>query len=253
MLRSLCVGDAGTLGREVAKLTTYHVGHTDFDITCRPSIVRVLDKYHPDVVINCAGIVKERIVPEACFVLVNALGPWYLRYECERVGAKLLHVSTDCVFSGKLKFPITYAENNVPSPVDVYGKSKLLGEAGHTTVRSSLIGHGQRGLIHWLCTTPLATVEGYRNAMWSGLTTPVLAAALYEIAQHMKDYPPLIHVHGEYVSKYALLGMLNKRFQLGKVIHPVDKPIVNRCLSSNYQSPIAVPLVPDMIEALPDA
>ena len=250
MIKTLCLGDTGCLGSQVARRTTYHVGHLQFDITCRQSITTILEKYRPNVVINCVGMVKERVVPETAFITVNALGPWHLRHECERVGTKLLQVSTDCVFAGKLKYPLTYNESHFANPTDVYGRSKLLGEAGHVTVRSSFIGQGKYGLLHWLLTTKTDTLNGYINAMWSGLTAPVLADVLYEISQHMDKYPNLIHVHGECISKFSLLGMLNQRFRLGKFIQPVDKPVINRCLSSNYEQPAEIPMLPDAIGAL---
>lgn len=251
-MKTLCLGDAGALGREVTKLTTDHVGHLQFDISCRSQVRAIIERYKPNVVINCVGLVKERRVPETAFIEVNALGPWQVRYECDRIGAKLLQVSTDCVFGGKLKFPATYSEHTSPTPIDIYGKSKLLGEAGHVNIRSSFIGQGKYGLLQWITTTPLQVIQGYTNAMWSGLTTPVLAQLLMQVATNMTTVPALLHIHGQYVSKYALLGMLNKRFNLGKVIVPVEKPVVNRCLSSLY-SVVEVPMLPDMIAALPDA
>jgi dTDP-4-dehydrorhamnose reductase len=250
-MKTLCLGDTGSLGREVAKLTTDHAGHLQFDISCRSQVRVILERFKPDVVINCVGLVKSREVPEAAFVEVNALGPWQLRYECDHIGAKLLQVSTDCVFGGKLKYPATYNENHSPTPIDIYGKSKLLGEAGHVNIRSSFIGYGKYGLLQWLTTTSLQVIQGYTNAMWSGLTTPVLAKLLLHIATNIDTMPALTHIHGEYVSKYALLGMLNKRFNLGKVIVPVEKPVINRCLSSVHPGTFEVPMLPDMIAALP--
>src|SRR6185295_3880004 len=131
---------------------------------------------------NAVGIVKQRPESEEAIasIEVNSLLPHRLAVGCRSLGAQLVHLSTDCVFSGTRG---SYSESDLPDPVDTYGRSKLVGEAtaeGAITLRTSMIGQGlsrKSGLIDWFL-SQRGPIQGYRNAIFSGLTTSELARVI---------------------------------------------------------------------------
>ena len=143
----------GGLPRTTVRRPLDPAGRGGVDLT-RDEIRRLLDDVAPTVVVNAAGLVKQR--PEGsdpvAAMAVNALLPHRLSARCRASGARLLHVSTDCVFSGARG---RYTEADSPDPVDLYGRSKWLGEvatAGCLTLRLSLVGWElgtRRGLVEW--------------------------------------------------------------------------------------------------------
>ena len=133
------------------------------------SIARAIEETEPEVAINCIGVVKQSPVAADAVSLVtaNALFPHQLAAACSARGVRLIHVSTDCVFSGRRG---GYAEEDLPDPSDLYGRSKLAGEAsgpGIVTIRASMIGHELRtrnGLLEWLLAQPAGgSVRGIRK------------------------------------------------------------------------------------------
>lgn len=237
----VAIGRYGCLGREVAKLVPA-VGSLECDITDMNSIHAMIQKHKPDVVINCAGLVKDANASERDFVRVNALGPWNLRVMCDLDGIKLVHVTTDCVYDGTLQYPLHYSENSPLTPTDMYSRSKVAGEAGHVNVRTSFIGHGKHGLLHWLQNAP-RLVHGYANVWWSGLTSPELARQLVDIADNVGAYPSTVILAGETHNKCEVLGLLNAALGLEHIIVPVDEPVCNRAMRSEYALFEVPPLV----------
>ena len=136
------------------------------------AVRRLLEELRPEVVINCAGIVKAVCSDALEAITVNSALPHFLAGVLEKQGGRLLQVSTDCVFSGCRG---KYSETDLPDPEDLYGRSKLLGEvvtAPHLTVRTSFIGfepRTQRGLLAWFLAQE-GSIRGFRKAIWSGLT-----------------------------------------------------------------------------------
>lgn len=206
----LVTGADGMLGSAVMRAARGYsvdrvVGLTkqDCDIGDRIQVAEVLGRYRDPVVINCAGIVKER--EDVSFIetrRVNAIGPMVLAKHV----ARLVHVSTDCVFDGKIQEG-AYTESSKPCPEDTYGHQKLIGEAipgPHLVVRASFVGLGQRGLLHWLLNHPDdADVPGYTNWIWNGWTADGLAHMLLEMAT--SDITGLLHVPGPNVMSKAFL------------------------------------------------
>ena len=151
------------------------------------SLERVLEIARPDVVVNCIGVVKQIAAASGPvrMVRLNALFPHELAAICQARQIRLVHISTDCVFSGRGG---GYRENDIPEPVDLYGRSKLAGEpSGHhvLTLRTSMIGWelaGRRqGLLEWFVAQRGGTVRGYRHAVFSGPTAPVLSRAILAV------------------------------------------------------------------------
>ena len=149
------------------------------------SVVRAVAAAQPQVVVNCIGIVKqlEEAKDPVLTLTINALFPHRLADLCAAAGARLIHVSTDCVFSGRKG---RYTEDDLPDAEDLYGRSKFLGEVdrpGCLTIRTSIIGRDflkQTALLEWFLAQRGGTVRGYRNAIFSGLTTQALARVMGE-------------------------------------------------------------------------
>jgi dTDP-4-dehydrorhamnose reductase len=179
------------------------------------------------VVINCIGVVKQREAakdPIAC-ITVNALFPHRLAKLCQASGTRLIHFSTDCVFSGARGH---YREEDRPDAEDLYGRSKLLGEVtgpGCLTIRSSIIGrelHCRQGLVEWFLSQKGKSISGYRKAIFSGLTTGAMSRLLGEVLTRYRHLEGVWHVAAEPISKYDLLQLVRTAFAADVDIEPTD-------------------------------
>jgi len=206
------------------------------DVRAPDSVEQVVRDYRPRAVINAVGIVKQRPESEEALmsIQVNSLLPHRLALACKNVDAQLVHLSTDCVFSGKRG---AYRETDVPDPLDVYGRSKLLGEVsgdGAITLRTSMIGRGltrKGGLVDWFL-AQRAPIQGYRNAVFSGLTTRELGRVIGLLIEKHPSASGLYHVSAEKISKLDLLTKLRSRLGSGPEIVPADEPRIDRSLDS---------------------
>jgi dTDP-4-dehydrorhamnose reductase len=211
------------------------------------------------VVINAVGLVKQleeagRPVPA---ITVNSLFPHQLADACAERDAKLIHVSTDCVFSGELAAPAAYSEDSLPDARDLYGRSKLLGEVAEApalTLRTSIIGREldrASGLLEWFAAQDGQPVNGFTNAIFSGLTTTALAAVMLEILSEHRDLAGLYQVSADPISKFDLLTRLRDVLDLDCEIQPVDEPRINRALDSSAfkaRTGIEIPGWPEMLD-----
>jgi dTDP-4-dehydrorhamnose reductase len=210
--------------------------YSDVDVCAPGRVEQVLTDFRPAVVINAVGIVKQR--PEAhdaiLSIEVNSLLPHRLALDCRAVGARLVHLSTDCVFAGERG---NYSEQDSPDPADLYDRSKLLGEvAGNNaiTLRTSMIGLGlyrKTNLIDWFLRQK-GRVQGYRNAIFSGLTTAEISRVIRRLIENYPDASGLFHVSAAPISKFDLLTKLRERLELPVEIVPVDEPRIDRSLDS---------------------
>lgn len=206
----------------------------------------------PDVVINCIGLVKPLAKDAAKTITINSLLPHTIARVATLASARLLHISTDCVFSGSEG---GYSEESIPDAEDLYGRSKLMGEVtygGHLTIRTSIIGrelNTSRNLIEWFLATE-GTVQGYRRAFFSGLTTKALAEVLLGLA-HQPEATGLLHVAGERVNKNDLLCMLQRAYGHNQTrIEPFDNEFIDRSLKAERAVTlgVVVPSLPRMID-----
>ena len=186
---------------------------TGVDVLDADVLATVLARVRPDAVINCVGLVKQlgnADDPLAALPL-NALFPHRLARLCDLVGAKVIHISTDCVFKGDRGL---YKESDTPDATDLYGRSKLLGEltqGNAITLRTSIIGReiqGQHGLVDWFLHAP-SPVKGFANAIFSGLTTHELAKVIGDVVLPRPELKGLWHVSAEPIDKYSLLKLIN--------------------------------------------
>ena len=228
-----------------------------FDATNFDAVARLIATTKPHVVVNCIGVVKQLAAahdPIAAITL-NSLFPHVVARASAEAGARMIHISTDCVFAGTRGH---YREDDVPDASDLYGRSKLLGEVtdGALTIRTSIIGRELRtsnGLVEWFLSNRGGAVRGFTNAIFSGVTTATLAPILADVIERHSDLHGLYHVAGAAISKYDLLMMLNAATSAGVTITPDDSFVIDRSLdATRFQAATGVqpPEWPEMIAAL---
>lgn len=198
------------------------------------NVEAAVDNVRPDVVVNCIGIVKQASAARQAIpsITVNALFPHRLAALCGDRGARLIHISTDCVFSGR---DGGYTEAANPDPVDLYGRSKLLGEVDHPgclTLRTSIVGRelaGSNGLLEWFLSES-GSVRGFERAVFSGLTTQALSGV---IAAVIRDHPGLSglrHVAAAPINKLDLLNLFKQAYGLDVDVVPDGSLVIDRSL-----------------------
>ncbi len=192
-----------------AENSFYGIDARDFS-----AVEQVVKAFRPEAVVNAIGIVKQRDeAGDAILSLeINALLPHRLSLLCGEIGARLIHLSTDCVFSGRKGM---YTEDDWEDARDLYGRSKLLGEvreAHAVTLRTSIIGlelARKRSLIEWFL-AQRGQVRGFTRAIYSGFTTLEMARIIERILLRHRDLSGLWHVASEPISKYDLLQKLSR-------------------------------------------
>ena len=198
-------------------------------------IAELLMLEKPDVVLNCIGVVKQ--LKESKDVKssesANSKLPHLLSEICQKINARLIHFSTDCVFSGRTG---NYKETDIPDPIDVYGTTKFLGELNNDrdlTLRTSFVG---RELVHfsnlfeWARRQQNKEISGFSGAIYSGLTTKSLARIVGSLISDHLSLTGLFHVASQPISKYDLLCILNSKLNLKLSITPDDVLISDRSL-----------------------
>ena len=213
--------------------TIDHVSVQDFD-----SVVRAIAGVRPQVVVNCIGVVKQHAAAKDPLVsiAVNALFPHRLAQVCRVAGSRLVHISTDCVFSGRKG---DYVESDVADAEDLYGRTKFLGEVsceGCLTLRTSMVGREletSHGLIEWFLSQEGKTVRGYTRAIFSGFTTNALAEIIAQIITEYPDLQGVWHVASEPISKFELLSLVKRIYGLNIQIEPDETVVVDRSLNAD--------------------
>ncbi len=233
-----------------------------FDAREPEALDGLLDSVRPAAVVNCVGLVKqlEEASRPASAIALNSLFPHQVAAAAAERGARLIHVSTDCVFSGELEAPRRYTEEHTADARDLYGLSKLLGEVnapGALTIRTSIIGwelERASGLLEWLVSEAGKPVRGFAGALFSGLTTRALTGVIEELLVEHRSLDGLYHVASEPISKFDLLVALDEALGLGCSIERVDEPRINRALDpSRFQeaTAIEIPSWESMIASYP--
>ena len=226
------------------------------DLTNSDCLVRLFREAKPDVVVNCAGLTKHlpggnEPVPA---LTMNALLPHRLAELCEISRARLIHISSDCVFSGKKG---DYLESEQPDATDVYGKTKYFGEvagSGLVTLRTSTIGHeiGTRfGLLEWFLAQDQC--KGYRKAIFSGLPTLEFARVVRDHVIPNRSLEGLYHVGAEAIDKNTLLRLIAKIYRKQIEMEIDDQVVIDRSLNSERftaATGFRAPSWPVMIEAM---
>jgi len=201
------------------------------------SLIAAFTQSRPQVVINCVGLVKQLASSEDPLkaIPINGLLPHRLANLCELTNARLVHISTDCVFSGNRG---NYRESDLPDAQDLYGRSKLIGEVGYRhaiTLRTSIIGHElgrDHGLVGWFLSQQ-ERIRGYTEAIFSGLPTCELARVVRDFVIPNTGLQGLYHVAAEPISKHDFLKIVNREYGKNLQIEPDDKVKINRSLDAS--------------------
>jgi dTDP-4-dehydrorhamnose reductase len=202
------------------------------------SLSRAWETVHPTIVVNCIGIVKQLAAASdpIASLTVNSLLPHRLAAMAARANARMIHISTDCVFSGRGG---RYREDDLPDAQDLYGRTKLLGEVtgpGCLTIRTSIVGRelsATTGLLEWFLGQHGRRLNGYTGAWFSGLTTAALADLLADVVESHPGLAGLYHVASEPITKYDLLCRLNQAYGAGAQIEPSDEVRIDRTLDGS--------------------
>jgi len=216
-----------------------HIGKRiveDVDVEHPDALIKVLDATRPDVVINCAGLTKHKPAAEDPLVTIpiNTLMPHRLAGLCKLSGVRLIHVSTDCVFSGDKG---NYSEKDFADARDIYGKSKALGEVIYpntVTLRTSTIGHEfetKYGLLEWFLSQEVRC-KGYNRVVFSGLPTVVFAEVLRDVVIPNPELSGLYHVAAQAINKFDLLKLIANVYGKQIDIESDDRLVIDRSLDA---------------------
>jgi len=198
---------------------------------------RLLDLPRVDYIINCIGVIKPFIEKDrGKSIYLNAVFPYELASHCKKHDIRLIHITTDCVFSGTKG---AYIETDDHDCVDFYGKTKSLGEPSDEcmVLRTSIVGeeiHKDASLISWVKSMRGREISGFVNHQWNGVTTKQYAKICARIIDESLYREGLFHIGSESVSKYELVSAISDRFELDTLVNPVEAPnAIDRTLSSN--------------------
>ena len=221
------------------------------DVTNRDAVAEVVRRVQPGIILNCVGVLikgsKEH--PDNA-ILINAYFPHLLKKMADEIGAKLIHISTDCVFSGKRG---NYTEDDFRDADDVYGRSKALGEVINDkdlTIRTSIIGpelkKNGEGLFHWFMNQH-GEINGFKTAIWGGVTTLELAKAIDSaIVQNKSGLVQLSNGVG--IAKYDLLQLFKKIWHKQDVeILPFDGNGITKSIAKSMRFDYEVPTYEQML------
>jgi dTDP-4-dehydrorhamnose reductase len=229
------------------------------DVENVDALMQLFVRVKPDVVINCIGVIKQLSESDdpLAAIPINSLLPHRLLRLCKLTAARLIHVSTDCVFSGTKG---SYRESDRPDAADLYGRSKLLGEvddAQAVTLRTSIIGPelaSAHGLFSWFMAQRVRT-RGYTRAIFSGLPTIELARVMRDVVIPRADIAGLYHVSADPISKFDLLSLIASTYGLSIDVEPDGGLVIDRSLDSSRFHQLTgytAPTWPQLIRAMHD-
>ncbi|PIA68412.1 NAD(P)-dependent oxidoreductase [Pseudomonas sediminis] len=208
------------------------------DVLDQDALIDVMAKVRPDVVINCVGLIKQLADAKDPLTAlpINAMLPHRLARLCELAGARFIHVSTDCVFSGRKGL---YQESDLSDAEDLYGKSKYIGELHDLphaiTLRTSIIGHelgSSYALVDWFLSQQ-GGVKGFTKAIFSGLPTAELARVMKDFVIPHPQLNGLYHVAAAPIDKFRLLSLVAAQYGKQIEIHPDDALVIDRSLDGS--------------------
>jgi len=233
--------------------------YPDIDVRSISKLSEVINDFHPDAVVNAIGIVKQlqeanESIPS---LQINALFPHRLALLCKGISARMIHLSTDCVFSGEKG---NYVESDFSDADDLYGKTKFLGEVTDShclTLRTSMIGlelSRKKSLIEWFLAQK-GTVNGYKKVIFSGFTTLELSRVIENLILNYPDASGIYHVSSDPISKFDMLSLIKEGLKLQIEIIPDESIVCDRSLDSskfrqefNYNPPSWKKLVSELCE-----
>lgn len=272
MKRVLVMGASGMAGHMISmyfktlpeKYKVYNICHTTkldenstvLDIHDLKLLNKLIHDINPDIIINAIGILNKNTEDSPSnTIFINSYFPKYLEEKFKNTNIKIIHISTDCVFSGDVG---NYNENSIPDGKDLYAKTKMLGEINNNkdlTVRTSIIGpelkENGTGLFHWFMKEN-GIVKGYSKAIWSGVTTLQLGKCLNLMIEN--NLNGLYNLTSESpINKYELLKIINSVFHKNLVIESFEKIKNDKSLISIRKDfSVEMPSYIEMINELRD-
>jgi dTDP-4-dehydrorhamnose reductase len=209
----------------------------NFDLVQFDKLNSILDRLSPDVIINAAGITIRRGVDDNKYksILINSALPHFLDNWTKSNNKRLIHFSTDCVFSGKTGF---YNESSLTDAEDVYGRTKALGEVispNSITLRGSMIGReleNKTELLEWFIKQNETSVKGFTNVIYSGITTIRMANYVHKIISDFPNMHGIYNVSAKSISKFDLVHLFNYFFKKETTIIPENSYTSNKDLDS---------------------
>ena len=209
----------------------------NLDVSDLEKLVQVIAKIEPDVVINCVGIIKQlrEAKDPIISIKINSLFPHQLATICREAGARFIHISTDCVFSGSKG---AYTERDPSDAIDLYGRTKFLGEVdqqGCLTLRTSIIGrelYTASGLVEWFLSNSSGKVKGFKKAIYTGFTTIALSNIVSDIIENHPQLSGLYQISSERIDKYNLLCLLRDAYGIQNQIESDSEISIDRSLDS---------------------
>jgi len=270
----LILGSTGLIGHQVFNYLYGENKYELFNISFRKKLndksiicnvrnqnefVTIIKSIRPDVIVNCIGIlIKGASLDPENAIYINAYMPHVLMKIADEMNSKLIHISTDCVFSGNQKSP--YKEFDFKDGKDTYAKTKGLGEIindKHLTLRTSVIGPELKAdgeeLFHWFMNQK-EEVNGYTNAIWSGVTTYVLSKSVdWAIKNKITG---LYHItNNKTIDKFKLLTLIKKYTKKNILIHPFNEKTINKSFIDtrnelNFEIPSYEEMIKEMVEII---
>jgi len=218
------------------KLFTAENAYEGVEVGSVDGLIEVLGEFRPEAVVNAVGIVKQRSTAKESVpsLEINSLFPHRVSALCKALDTRMIHMSSDCVFSGRKG---KYREIDFSDAEDLYGRTKYLGEVydNHcVTLRTSIIGKElsrKQGLLEWFLSQK-ASVQGFKNAVFSGFTSLEMSRIIENILVNHPGKGGLYHLSSDPISKFDLLTLIKRKMGLGIEIIPTEEPRVDRSLDS---------------------
>ena len=258
-MKFLILGENGMLGSQLMKtLSKNHLvigtsSEKGYRVNSPNDIEKfdtLIKEFKPNAVINCIGIIKQKESTPEQQVLINSLLPKLLSNVCAKHGSKLVHVSTDCVFDGKVG---NYTKRDITNAQDLYGMTKAVGELDNynrpLTIRTSIIGHekdSKYGLLEWFLHSE-GKVSGYSNVWYSGITTLELA----KFIDKFWTFSGLLQIAGPKINKYELLNIIKKVYNKDIIIEKKEDVVLDRSMKTSfklYKSPTWEEMIQELRE-----
>ena len=235
-MRIIILGSSGMLGKYVSSYfkkngyNTININRSIFEVneyTNKKSINDLFEKYNinsSDIIVNCIGLIKPQVDKYGvCLsIIVNSLFPNLLANECQSRNTKMIHITTDCVFSGKSG---SYKETSIHDVTDTYGRTKSLGEPNNCTViRTSIIGeeiNQKRSLVEWIKSNANKEANGFEDHFWNGMTCLQVAKVIEQMIKTDNFWFGVKHIYSNIVNKYELLQLINEIYNLNIKVNKV--------------------------------
>lgn len=217
-----------------------------------------LSRIAPSVIVNCIGIVKQRDEAKSAIpsIAINALFPHLLAVAASGWGGRVIHFSTDCVFSGRRG---GYREDDQSDAEDLYGKTKFLGEVSApnaVTLRTSIIGPElaqHKSLLDWFRSQNGGSVRGFRRVIYSGIPTTDMANVVTRLIEERPSLSGVFQVVSEPISKYDLLLLIRDAYNLEIDVQPDETQVLDRSMhGGRFERATGwrAPSWPDMVRAM---